>query len=80
MLPDDSMNWSPTRKVVAAAIAALVLWIVQLTFPDITIPIGIEGSLVVVIAYLIPDRQKRQVLEKVTQTAVLEVDEELAEG
>jgi hypothetical protein len=48
-------EWPPERKVVAAAIATLVMAVIQLSFPDLEIPIGVEGSIAVIVAYLIPN-------------------------
>ena len=49
-------NWSPERKVAGAAVATIVLAVVQLVFPEIDVPIGVEGAVAVVVAYLIPNR------------------------
>lgn len=51
----DQTDWSPTRKVVGGAIAVLALFGVQAALPDLEIPIGVEGALTIVVAYLVPD-------------------------
>ena len=48
-------SWRPDRKVMAAAIATIFLFVLQATIPNLAIPIGIEAALVTVIAYLIPN-------------------------
>lgn len=48
-------SWRPDRKIMSAAIAAVSLWIVQIFIPDLDIPVGIEGALVTIVGYLIPN-------------------------
>ena len=52
----EETNWKPERKIVAAAITTVLLAGVQIAFPDIDIPVGIEGALAVIAAYLIPNK------------------------
>lgn len=49
-------EWRPERKIVGAAIAALGVWAVQLAFPELEVPPGIEGAVTVIAGYLIPNR------------------------
>lgn len=49
-------EWKPERKIVGAAIATLILWIAQIIFPDLDIPVGVEGSTAVLAGYLTPNR------------------------
>ena len=51
----NETSWRPDRKVMAAAIATIALFILQAVILDLAIPIGIEAALVTVIAYLIPN-------------------------
>lgn len=48
-------NWSPERKIVGAAVATILMAAAQLVFPDVDIPVGVEGAVAVVVAYLIPN-------------------------
>lgn len=50
----EATDWTPERKIVAAAVAALAVWIVQALGVDV--PIGVEGAAAVVAGYLIPSR------------------------
>lgn len=47
--------WAPERKVAAAAVAALVVWLLQL-LTGIEAPPGIEAAIAVLVAYLVPNR------------------------
>jgi hypothetical protein len=49
-------NWSPERKVVGAAIATIIMATVGALVPELDLPIGVEGAIAVVVAYLIPNR------------------------
>lgn len=51
----NGTSWRPDRKIMSAAIAAVLLWILQATIPDLEIPVGIEGALVTIVGYLIPN-------------------------
>ncbi len=51
----NETSWRPDRKVMAAAIATVLLFIVSVVVPDLEIPIGIEAALVTIVAYLIPN-------------------------
>lgn len=46
-------TWKPDVKIVAAAIAALLAWLVQ-EFGGVSIPPGIEAAVAVIVAYLVP--------------------------
>ncbi len=48
-------NWRPQRKVLAAAVATLILIIINIIAPDLEIPVGAEAALVTVVAYLVPN-------------------------
>ena len=52
----EKTNWAPERKIVAAAIATVILAGIQTAFPTIDIPIGVEGAIAVIAAYLIPNK------------------------
>ena len=55
MTNGTSTNWRPERKVIAAAVATLLLFIINIIDPSLDIPIGAEAALVTVVAYLIPN-------------------------
>ncbi len=55
MTNGTSTSWRPERKIIAAAVATLLLFILNIFAPDLDIPIGIEAALVTVVAYLIPN-------------------------
>lgn len=48
--------WRPERKIVAAAVATILMAILQAVFPEVEIPVGVEGAVAVVVGYLIPNR------------------------
>ena len=50
-------SWKPERKVVAAAIATIVMFVVGLVWPSLDVPAGIEATIATIIAYLIPNAQ-----------------------
>ncbi len=50
-------DWSPERKIVGAAIAVIVLGLIQVV-TQTEVPIGIEGALAVVVGYLLPNKKK----------------------
>jgi uncharacterized membrane-anchored protein len=50
-VPESS--WTPHRKVVAAAVAAILVWLLQ-ALAGVDVPPGIEGAFAVVVAYLVP--------------------------
>ena len=61
LIPDDaysSKQWRPDQKVAAAAIATLVVWLIQL-LAGVDVPVGVEGAVAVVVAYLIPSTARR---------------------
>jgi len=47
-------DWSPQRKIVAAAIATVLVWAAQ-QFAGLEIPPGIEGAVAVIVGYLVPN-------------------------
>ena len=49
----EPTSWKPDRKVVAAAIAAVLAWLLQL-LGGVDMPPGIEAAIAVIVAYLIP--------------------------
>lgn len=49
-------DWSPERKVIGAAIATLIVAVIQIAFPDLEIPVGVEGALAVLTAYFVPNK------------------------
>ena len=53
MTNGTSTNWRPERKVMSAALATLILIVVNVIAPDLDIPVGAEAALVTVVAYLV---------------------------
>ena len=51
-------EWTPDRKIVAAAAAAILVWLLQ-TLAGLDVPPGIEGAVAVVIAYLVPSTARK---------------------
>lgn len=49
-------DWSPERKIVGAAIATLIVAAIDIAFPQIDLPPGVEGAIAVITGYLIPNR------------------------
>jgi len=49
-------QYRPDRKITAAAIATIVLWVVQAT-TSLDVSIGVEGAVAVVAAYFMPLRK-----------------------
>ena len=52
--------WKPSPKIVAAAAAAIFVWVVQVV-AGVDVPPGIEGAVAVVIAYLVPSTTVRPI-------------------
>lgn len=48
-------NWAPENKIVAAAIATLVMTVIQLALPQMDIPVGVEGAVAVIVGYFMPN-------------------------
>lgn len=46
-------EYRPDRKIVAAAVAAIVVWLLQAFFA-VDVPPGIEGAVAVIVGYLVP--------------------------
>lgn len=53
----NETTWSPQRKIVGGAIALIVMVIVQAIFPTLEIPVGLEGAVTILAAYLLPDKK-----------------------
>lgn len=51
-------SWTPDRKIVAAAVAAILVWIAQ-AFAGVDVPPGVESAVAVVVAYLVPSTRDR---------------------
>ena len=45
--------WAPDRKIAAAAIAAVIVWLLQ-ALAGLDVPAGIEAAFAVIVAYLVP--------------------------
>lgn len=52
----ETTDWSPERKVMGAAVAVLVLGVVQVA-TTWEFPAGLEGALAVVVAYFLPNKR-----------------------
>lgn len=50
-------DWTPERKVVAGAIAALLVFVSRLVFPEVEIPPGVEGAAAIIVAYWVPNKR-----------------------
>lgn len=50
-------DWSPERKVVGAAVATLLMAGVQVAFPELEVPPGVEASVAVLTAYFVPNKK-----------------------
>jgi uncharacterized membrane-anchored protein len=50
--------YAPDRKIVAAAVAAIVVWLLQ-ALAGVDVPPGIEGAVAVIVAYLVPSTSGR---------------------
>lgn len=48
--------WSPERKVMGSAVAVVLLGLVQM-FSDMTVPLGFEGGVAVIVAYFLPNKR-----------------------
>lgn len=48
-------NAKPERKVVGAAVAVIVIAILGRIWPDFDVPLGLEGAVTVIVAYLLPN-------------------------
>lgn len=46
-------TWTPDRKIVAAAVAAVLAWLAQV-IGGIEVPAGVEAAVAVIVAYLVP--------------------------
>ena len=51
----DDTNWTPEQKVVGAAIAVILMSVIQL-FIEPELPVGLEGAIAVLVAYFLPNR------------------------
>jgi hypothetical protein len=54
----NETNWNPERKVVGGAIAVIAMVILQIVFPDLDIPVGLEGSVAILAAYFVPNSKE----------------------
>ena len=54
-IPMGADSWRPERKIVAAAIATIIMAVVGMVWPDLDVPPGVEAAAAVVVAYLIPN-------------------------
>ena len=52
----EETNWKPERKIVDAAVATIIVAGIQVAFPTIDIPVGVEGAVAVIAAYMIPNK------------------------
>ena len=55
---DTGTTWTPDRKIVAAAVAAIIVWLLQ-ALAGLDVPPGIEGAVAVVVGYLVPSTASR---------------------
>jgi len=52
----EHVNWTPERRVVGGAIAVLVVTVLQIVFPDIDLPVGVEGAIGIIATFLVPNK------------------------
>lgn len=52
----DKVDWSPERKIVAVAVAGILLWLVHLIFA-VEVPVEIPVFLSIVLGYFIPNKK-----------------------
>lgn len=50
--------WTPDRKIVSAAIAAITVWLAQAAL-GLDVPPGVESAIAVLVAYLVPSTAVR---------------------
>lgn len=55
--------WKPDRKIVTAAIAAILAWLAQVIL-GVEMPPGIEAAVAVVVAYLIPSTRQQPIEDR----------------
>ena len=48
-------EWKPERKIVAAAVATLIMFVVGMVWPALDVPAGLEAAIATILAYLIPN-------------------------
>jgi hypothetical protein len=48
-------DWSPERKIVAAAVATVVMVVVGAIVPEFEMPVGVEGAVAVIVGYFTPN-------------------------
>ena len=51
-------EYRPERKIVAAAVAAVLVWLLQAAV-GVDVPPGIEGAVAVIVAYLVPSTARK---------------------
>lgn len=52
----NQLDWTPERKIVAGAIAVLILFVLQ-ALTGVEVPIGIEGALAILTGYFVPNKK-----------------------
>ena len=52
----NDTSWKPERKIVGGALAVIIMAILQGALPDLEIPVGVEGAIAIVAAYLLPNK------------------------
>lgn len=50
-------SWSPERKIMGAAVAVVLMWLLQAIF-SVDAPIAVEGALTVLVGYFIPNERR----------------------
>lgn len=50
------VDWSPERKVVGGAVAVVALAVLQ-AVTGFDVPVGVEGAVAVLVAYLLPNKR-----------------------
>lgn len=58
----ETDGWKPHPKVVAAAIAAIIVWAAR-EFAGVAVPGGVEAAVAIVVAYLVPSTQAKPLEE-----------------
>lgn len=51
----EETNWTPEQKVMGAAVATVLLFVIQLV-TGTEVPVGVEGATAVLVAYFLPNR------------------------
>lgn len=53
---DSVTSWNPERKVVGGAVAIILMAVAQIIWPEIELPIGVEGAVGILVAYFVPNK------------------------